>query len=105
MNPTPLPLTTLRIQVFNDNAPVDATYEVDAEQALAGFTAHLTDVFGDGQRRLLRQRAVHQYLHSTDGTPTRRADAADRLRRRQPPDRRHRQVDRRLHQRRATARS
>jgi len=46
MNPTPLPLTTLRIAVFNDNAPVDATYEVDAEQGLAGFTVHLSDVFG-----------------------------------------------------------
>ena len=47
MNPTPLPLTTLRIQVFNDNTPVDATYEVNAEKGLAGFTAHLYDVFGD----------------------------------------------------------
>jgi hypothetical protein len=46
MNPTPLPLTTLRLTVFNDNAPVDSTYEVDAEQGLRGFTAHLTDVFG-----------------------------------------------------------
>ena len=46
MNPTPLPLTTLRIQVFNDNTPVDATYEVNAEKGLAGFTAHLYDVFG-----------------------------------------------------------
>ncbi|HEY3439085.1 MAG TPA: hypothetical protein VGK35_15465 [Actinotalea sp.] len=47
MNPSPLPLTTLRIEVFNDNVPVDGTYEVDAERGLAGFTAHLTDVFGD----------------------------------------------------------
>ena len=46
MNPTPLPLSTMRIAVFNDNAPVDGTYEVDAEKGLAGFTAHLTDVFG-----------------------------------------------------------
>ena len=46
MQPTPLPLTTLKIQVFQDSAPVDATYEVDAEQGLAGFTAHLSDVFG-----------------------------------------------------------
>lgn len=46
MNPTPLPLTTLRLQVFNDNLPVDATYEADAEQGLAGFTATLTDVLG-----------------------------------------------------------
>ncbi len=65
MNPTPLPLTTLRIQVFNDNAPVDATYEVDAEPGLGGFTAHLTDVLGHGQRRLLRQPALH-------GLPARR---------------------------------
>ncbi|MCW2658675.1 MAG: hypothetical protein JWR06_2868, partial [Jatrophihabitans sp.] len=46
MNPTPLPLTTLRLQVFNDNAPVDATYEVDAEAGLAGFTATISDVLG-----------------------------------------------------------
>ena len=46
MNPTPLPLTTLRLQVFNDSVPVDGTYEVDAEQGLAGFTASLTDVLG-----------------------------------------------------------
>ncbi|WP_344115017.1 hypothetical protein [Kribbella alba] len=46
MNPTPLPLTTLRIQVFNDSVPVDGTYEVDAEQGLAGFSANLTDVLG-----------------------------------------------------------
>ncbi|MFK4087734.1 hypothetical protein ACI2LF_26725 [Kribbella sp. NPDC020789] len=46
MNPTPLPLTTLRLQVFNDSVPVDGTYEADAEQGLAGFTASLTDVLG-----------------------------------------------------------
>jgi hypothetical protein len=46
LDPSPLPLTTLRIAVFNDNAPVDATYEIDAESGLRGFTAHLTDVLG-----------------------------------------------------------
>src|SRR4051794_18401095 len=46
MQPLPLPLTTLRLQVFNDNAPVDATYEVDAEPGLANFTAAITDVLG-----------------------------------------------------------
>ena len=30
----PLPLGTIKIQVFNDNVPVDGTYEVDAEQGL-----------------------------------------------------------------------
>ena len=47
MNPTPLPLSTIRIQVFNDSIPVDATYEIDAEKPLAGFEGHLTDVFGE----------------------------------------------------------
>ncbi len=46
MNPTPLPLATIRIQVFNDSVPVDSTYEVGAEQPISGFTANLTDVFG-----------------------------------------------------------
>lgn len=46
MQPSPLPLQTIRLQVFNDNAPVDGTYEVNAEQGLAGFTANLTDVLG-----------------------------------------------------------
>ncbi|HKC26862.1 MAG TPA: IPT/TIG domain-containing protein, partial [Jatrophihabitans sp.] len=46
MQPLPLPLTTLRLQVFNDNVPVDATYEIDAERGLANFTATLSDVLG-----------------------------------------------------------
>ncbi|HEV7204220.1 MAG TPA: IPT/TIG domain-containing protein [Jatrophihabitans sp.] len=46
MQPLPLPLTTLRIEVFNDNLPVDATWEMDAEQGLRNFSATITDVFG-----------------------------------------------------------
>lgn len=67
MNPTPLPLTTLRIQVFNDNAPVDATYEVDAEQGLAGFTAHLSDVLGTVSTDYYGNALCTKYMH-TDGT-------------------------------------
>ena len=51
--PNPVPLGTMRLRVFHDNAPVDATYEAGAEtggqggqQSLAGFEAHLTDVLG-----------------------------------------------------------
>ena len=47
MQPYPLPLGTVRIRVFNDNMPVDATYEVDAEKGLSGFTAHLFDVMAE----------------------------------------------------------
>ncbi len=69
MNPTPLPLTTLRIQVFNDNAPVDATYEVDAEHGLEGFTAHLSDVLGTVSTDYYGNALCTKYLH-TDGANT-----------------------------------
>jgi hypothetical protein len=69
MNPTPLPLTTLRIEVFNDNAPVDATYEVDAETGIAGFTAHLTDVLGTVSTDYYGNALCTKYLH-TNGSRT-----------------------------------
>ncbi len=60
MQPYPLPLGTVRIRVFNDIAPVDATYEVGSQEdsvcttpipagraCLSGFTAHLSDVMGE----------------------------------------------------------
>lgn len=46
MQPLPLPLATIKIQVFNDNVPTDGTYEADAEQGLRGFTGNLSDVLG-----------------------------------------------------------
>jgi len=64
MNPTPLPLTTLRIQVFNDNQPVDATYEVDAEKGLSGFTAHLSDVFGTVGTDYYTNPLCTKYMHT-----------------------------------------
>jgi hypothetical protein len=67
MNPTPLPLTTLRIQVFNDNQPVDATYEVDAEKGLAGFTAHLTDVLGTVGTDYYANPICTKYMHTVAG--------------------------------------
>ncbi|MEO9240501.1 MAG: IPT/TIG domain-containing protein [Jatrophihabitantaceae bacterium] len=63
MNPTPLPLTTLRLQVFNDNAPVDATYEVDAEAGLANFSATLTDVLGLVSTDYYGNALCTKYLH------------------------------------------
>ncbi len=69
MNPTPLPLTTLRIQVFNDSTPVDATYEVGAEDGLAGFTAHLADVFGTVGTDYYTNPLCTTYMHTLpDGT-------------------------------------
>ena len=69
MNPTPLPLSTLRIQVFNDNQPVDATFEVDAEKGLSGFTAHLSDVFGTVGTDYYTNPLCTKYMHTLpDGT-------------------------------------
>ena len=67
MNPTPLPLTTLRIQVFNDNQPVDATYEVGAEDGLSGFTAHLSDVFGTVGTDYYTNPLCTKYMHTLPG--------------------------------------
>ncbi|RNM15781.1 hypothetical protein EFL26_06255 [Nocardioides pocheonensis] len=79
LDPTPLPLSTLRIQVFNDNIPVDSTYEVGAEQPLAGFTAHLTDVFGDVSVDYYGNALCTIYKHANaDGTGPMLFDADNR---------------------------
>ena len=75
MNPTPLPLSTLRIQVFNDNMPVDSTYEVDAEQGLQGFTAHLSDVFGTVGTDYYTNPLCTKYMHVVGTNP----DGTDKL--------------------------
>jgi hypothetical protein len=79
MNPTPLPLATIRIQVFDDSLPVDATYEIDAERPLAGFTAHLTDVFGEVSVDYYGNALCTVYRHANaNGTGPVRFDANDR---------------------------
>ncbi|RKS77379.1 IPT/TIG domain-containing protein [Motilibacter peucedani] len=65
LQPSPLPLQTIRLQVFNDNAPVDGTYEVDAEQGLAGFTGNLTDVFGPVSVDYYGNALCTVYKHTT----------------------------------------
>ncbi len=49
LQPYPLPLGTVKIQVFHDNAPVDATFESVGESGagMSGFEAHLSDVLGE----------------------------------------------------------
>lgn len=64
MQPYPLPLGSIRIRVFNDNIPVDGTYEVDAEQGLAGFTAHLSDVLGEVSTDYYGNPLCTQYQHT-----------------------------------------
>jgi hypothetical protein len=64
MQPYPLPLGTIRIRVFNDSAPVDATYEINAEHGIAGFTAHLADVLGEVTTDYYGNPLCTTYVHS-----------------------------------------
>jgi hypothetical protein len=64
MQPYPLPLGNVRIRVFNDSVPVDATYEVGAESGLSGFTAHLSDVLGEVTTDYYGNPLCTKYAHS-----------------------------------------
>ena len=64
MQPYPLPLGHIRIRVFNDNIPVDATYEVGSERGLAGFKAQLADVIGPVTVDYYGNPLCTQYQHS-----------------------------------------
>jgi hypothetical protein len=89
MQPYPLPLGNVRIRVFNDQAPVDATYEAGSQEdsfcpgnpaagrtCLAGFTAHLADVLGEVTTDYYGNPLCTTYVMSggrivfTDGSPT-----------------------------------
>ena len=45
--PQPLPLATVRIQVFNDTAQANGEFDVPAENGLQGFVGHLNDIVGE----------------------------------------------------------
>jgi len=67
VNEGPLPTGTLRIRVFEDAAPVDGTYEIDAENGLQGFRAYLTDQLGDVSTDVFGNPLCTVYDHtSTD---------------------------------------
>jgi SdrD B-like protein/IPT/TIG domain-containing protein len=46
MQPDPLPLSTLKIQVFEDSM-TNGQYDPQSETGLAGFTGHIEDVLGE----------------------------------------------------------
>ena len=47
MDPTPLPLSTIRVQVFEDISGANGQFDVPAEDGLAGFVGHIHDVLGE----------------------------------------------------------
>ena len=65
VNEGPLPTGTLRIRVFQDAAPVDGTYEIDAEAGLQGFRAYLTDQLGDASNDVFGNPLCTVYEHSS----------------------------------------
>ena len=69
MQPYPLPLGTVRLRVFNDSIPVDATYEVDSEKGLAGFTARLSDVLGQVTTDYYGNPLCTSYVHDAPVAP------------------------------------
>jgi hypothetical protein len=79
MHPSPLPLATIRVQVFEDRAPVDGTYEIGAEQGLAGFTAGLADVLGQVSTDYYGNALCTVYQHANaNGTGPILFDAGNR---------------------------
>jgi SdrD B-like protein/IPT/TIG domain-containing protein len=46
LHPDPLPLTTLKIQVFEDSSP-NGQFDANREPGLAGFVGHIEDVLGE----------------------------------------------------------
>ncbi len=77
VQPNPVPLGTLRVRVFHDNAPVDATYEAGSEtgaqggqQSLAGFQAHLADVFNEVTTDWYGNPLCTNYVHDGAGKVT-----------------------------------
>jgi hypothetical protein len=73
MNPTPLPLTTVRIQVFNDNPPADATYEGGYGTGVLWLHRAPVRPLRHSRHRLLHQIPLYQ-VHAqgwvASGSPT-----------------------------------
>jgi hypothetical protein len=67
LQPNPVPLATMKIQVFQDTVPVDGTYEADAERGIAGFEAHLSDVLGEVTTDWFGNPLCTNYLHDSSG--------------------------------------
>ena len=65
VNEGPIPTGTLRIRVFQDAAPVDGTYEIDAESGLQGFRAYLTDQLGDVSTDVFGNPLCTVYEHTS----------------------------------------
>lgn len=79
MQPYPLPTATIRIKVFEDNAPTNSAPDIPAERGLAGFVGHIgdwagevtTDIFGNPlcTQYYTAPNTLHGYLYDSEGNP------------------------------------
>jgi hypothetical protein len=79
MQPYPLPAATIRVKVFNDNAPTNWGPDIPAEDGLEGFVGHVadwggeitTDLFGNPlcTEYYTATNTLHGYLYDADGNP------------------------------------
>lgn len=79
MQPYPLPAATIRVKVFEDNAPTNWGPDVPAERGLEGFVGHVADWGGEITNDLFGNplcteyytatNTLHGYLYDADGAP------------------------------------
>lgn len=67
--PLPLPSATMKLQVFEDNGPVNGAPDVPAEDNLAGFSGHIADVLGEVTNDVFGNPICTEYLLGGDGKP------------------------------------
>jgi len=75
LNPWPLPLATMRLQVYADMASANSQWDEQTEGGIPGFEAHLTDYDGSVTvdyygNPLCTQYLYNSYVGSTPGDPT-----------------------------------
>ena len=66
--PYPLPLSTIKVQIFNDNASVNGQMDVPGEDGLSGFDVHLNDVLGVVTTDWFGNPICTKYQLNADGT-------------------------------------
>ncbi len=79
MQPTPLPAATIRVKVFEDNAPTNWGPDVPAERGLEGFYGHVADQLGEVTTDMFGNplcteyytatNTLHGFMYDADGAP------------------------------------
>ncbi|MBN9393329.1 MAG: hypothetical protein J0I20_35180 [Chloroflexi bacterium] len=70
LQPYPLPLATVKIQVFNDTNTVNGQYDVPGELGIPGFQGHLFDVLGEVTDDWFGNPLCTQYVTDNTGKIT-----------------------------------